>query len=102
MDAAAEDNTWHETPDFKKYKDKAQGYYKKEKPVEGAEGAEAAEDARKKKAEELKALAKKKKEEYGPRAKEYLNSKVPKDRRDQVILRLKVSTCPVNGWLGEQ
>jgi len=43
----------------------------------------------KEKAEEAKEIARKKKEEYRARAKEYLKKKMPQDRRDQTIWRLK-------------
>jgi len=42
------------------------------------------------KTQEAKDTAKEKKEEYRARAKEYLQKKMPQDRRDQTIWRLKV------------
>jgi hypothetical protein len=43
--------------------------------------------------QETKDKARAKKEEYRARAKEYLKKKMPQDRRDQTIWRLKVHCC---------
>jgi len=119
IDRPAQDNTWHEAPKINKeaLKGKAQGFYKgnpkedaKDVAAQGASvaqnggagnstdnaqsGTYAAANTLQQKADEnidqeTKDKAKEKKEEYRRRAKEYLQKKMPQDRRDQTIWRLK-------------
>lgn len=119
IDRPAQDNTWHEAPKINKeaLKGKAQGFYKgnpkedaKDAAAQGASvaqnggagtstdnaqsGTYAAANTLQQKADEnidqeTKDKAKDKKEEYRRRAKEYLQKKMPQDRRDQTIWRLK-------------
>jgi len=136
IDHAAQDNTWHEAPDFSKdsFKSKAQGIYKgnpkedgkaaitdgtaKAHPsgwsnpqdlastavherqtgistgVNAQSGAYAAADTLQQKFDEhldqeTKEKAQAKKDEYRARAKEYFSKKVPQERRDQTVWRLK-------------
>lgn len=136
LDDAAQDNTWHEAPDFSKdtLKSKAQGIYKgnpkedgKAAIADGAanahpsgssdprdlaataaherqtgtstglnaqSGAHAAADTLQQKFDEnldqeTKEKAQAKKDEYRARAKEYFSKKMPQERRDQTVWRLK-------------
>jgi len=130
IDRPAQDNTWHDTPQFNKaaLKDMAQGVYKSN-PKEDAKaaaaqgtstahpsgssnpqdlagapsgldaqaGAYSAANTLKQKVDEnvddeTKEKARAKKEEYRARAKEYLRKKMPQERRDQTIWRLKVGS----------
>ena len=114
IDAPAADNTWHDAPDFSKenMKKQVQGVYGG-KPTEDVRaavdsGAAAAQDPntsatsagvagartlqeRGKAAipDESKEDAKKKAEEYRARAKEYFSKKMPEERREQTVWRLK-------------
>lgn len=116
IDRPAQDNTWHEAPKINKeafskeaLKEKAQGFYKgnpkedaKDIATEGASAVQnggastsAAVDTLQQKADEnvdqeTKDKAQSKQEEYRARAKEYLKKKMPQDRRDQTVWRLKV------------
>lgn len=121
IDQAAEDNTWHEAPNFNKedLKKKAQGFYKGDAkkdaqevanaaanaatPASGnaqdadatnaAAGKDAGKSALKKKLDnvdpETKEKIKQRNEEYRRKTKEYLNKKMPAERKDQIIFRLK-------------
>jgi hypothetical protein len=93
MDAPAEDNTWHDTPDLSKanIKQQLQSTYKPGANRSGAaadpaDSAAAAEDA----VAEASDVAKAKAQEQRAKTKEYLRKKVPEERRDQIIWRLKV------------
>lgn len=111
IDQAAPDNTWHEAPKFSKddLKNQAKGIYsgnakKDAKDIAAAatdssqnphaDGGEAAKSAVSKKIdenvdEETKEKIRKRNEEYRRKAREYLNKKMPQERKDQVIWRLK-------------
>ncbi|KAH6976046.1 hypothetical protein BKA56DRAFT_74714 [Ilyonectria sp. MPI-CAGE-AT-0026] len=111
MDQAAQDNTWHEKPKFSKadLKKRAQGIYggaKKDAQDVAAAGAEANDQvdaiagkdaalntARQKLDgkvdEKTKRNILQRNEEYRRRAGEYFNKKMPKERKDQTIFRLK-------------
>ena len=138
MDRPAEDNTWHDAPDFSKdnLKKQAQGIYGgnpkedvkhatnqatstahpsgssdpkdlgKTVANDQANGGSSGVDARAGVSAGAKALknrvdanvnddtkedARRKKEEYKARTREYFQRKVPEERRDQIIWRLKVS-----------
>jgi hypothetical protein len=139
MDRPAEDNTWHDAPDFSKdnLKKQAQGVYggnpkedikhaaneatstahpsgsndpkdlAKTTARDQAQGGSSGVDARSGISAGANALkqrvdanvdgdtteaARRKKEEYKARTKEYFQQKVPDERRDQIIWRLKVSS----------
>ncbi|KAK1722223.1 hypothetical protein BDP67DRAFT_485042 [Colletotrichum lupini] len=136
IDRPAEDNTWHDAPDFSKenFKKQAQGVYKgspaddarevlaagtqaahpngSQNPhdlaataardqqqgtnsgVNAQSGINAARDVIQKKYNEnvdgeTKEQARQRKEEYLRRSKEYFNKKMPQERKDQTIWRLK-------------
>lgn len=109
MDKPAEDNVWHEKPDFSKesLKKQAQNAYggnpkKDAKDVADATTAkadkaaaqQAAKDVAKAKAQEnvddeTKQKIKKRNEEYRRKATDYFNKKMPQERKDQFIFRLK-------------
>jgi Family of unknown function (DUF5923) len=139
MDRPAQDNTWHDTPDFSKdtMKNKFQGIYKgnpkedvkaaasegtstahptgssdpsalagaaaQDRQVGGSSGidayggANAAANTLQSKVDanldqETKDKARSRAEEYRARTREYLSKKMPQERREQTIWRLKV--CP--------
>ncbi|KAG5930364.1 hypothetical protein E4U53_002261 [Claviceps sorghi] len=119
VDSAAEDNTWHDKPDFSKenLQKQAKGLYggdakKDAKQVANAtqnaalpQGTQsqqvdhaAAQNALKTTAgqkiddkvdPETKEKIKKRNEEYRRKTKEYFNKKMPEERKDQIIFRLK-------------
>lgn len=115
IDHPAEDNTWHEVPDLSATNLKAQvrDQYNKNKPFNKAEAKDAtgnaldnatAEDGtvdpnvstnvaagnlRATASENVPEETKDKTRSYGNRTKSYLGDKVPKERRDQTIYRLK-------------
>jgi hypothetical protein len=142
IDHPAEDNTWHDAPDFSKQsmRDKFHTYYKgnpKEDVKAGASegtsaahpegssdprdlattaardnqtgassgvnatgGAVAAKDAVKRNLnenvdDETKDKARARRDEYRERTKNYFSRKVPQERRDQTVWRLKVMSTPV-------
>lgn len=103
IDTPADDNTWHDTPDFSKdnvkkqvqgvYRDAAAGEKSGTAPggdtstvISGDTAARAAAEAR----DTAKATA----QAQRARAKAYLQRKVPQDRRDQTVFRLKVGYVP--------
>lgn len=119
IDRPAEDNTWHETPDISKDKLKKQfqGAYKGNDPRSDAEdvasdavsagradsgvNVSAGIDAAAKTAQDrtgvapedteaAKEAARKHTAEYKAKTQEYLKKKMPQERRDQTIWRLKV------------
>lgn len=124
IDRPADDNTWHDAPDFSKdnLRKQAQGIYKgngsgndpKADANAVAENAQAAGqgsqtvdvnagvDAAKQTiqdrtgvtsedTEAAKEAARKRTAEYRARTQDYLKKKMPQDRRDQTVWRLKVS-----------
>ncbi|KAI0427354.1 hypothetical protein F5Y09DRAFT_316463 [Xylaria sp. FL1042] len=124
IDMPAEDNTWHETPDFSKenVRSQLQSVYKKaptedakdaaNTTIEGARqpdgtldpqaGAQTASGVASEKidanvSEEDREASKKAAAEYRRRAREYLNKKVPQERRDQTVWRLKKMVLECQG-----
>ncbi|KAH6849902.1 hypothetical protein B0I37DRAFT_370194 [Chaetomium sp. MPI-CAGE-AT-0009] len=118
LDQPAQDNTWHDAPDMSKngMKGKVQGYYKgnpkedvRAAVAEGTSGAQpsgssdprdlastaaTAKDALKRNVnenvdDETKEKARAKREEYRERTKNYFSRKMPQERRDQTVWRLK-------------
>ncbi|KAI1822523.1 hypothetical protein F4861DRAFT_514264 [Xylaria intraflava] len=108
IDQPAEDNTWHEAPNLSKENVRAQlqNVYKRTTGREDDEAADAAIDgvrqgdtratagaiadkAKAATAEENQQKARKMAADYRRQAREYLGKKVPQERRDQTIWRLK-------------
>lgn len=117
IDSAAEDNTWHPAPDLSKeaLKKQAQGVYgsnlKKDiqdvakagtdaagahgssgsKPAEGMAAVKAAARQKidKNMDPETKEKIRQRNEEYRRKAKQYFKKKMPQDRKDQIVFRLK-------------
>ncbi|KAL1887703.1 hypothetical protein Sste5346_010043 [Sporothrix stenoceras] len=91
IDEPAPDDTWHDTPNLSKndLKNRTKGLYKKNN--QGDAGGASSVDAQR--ADELQGeateAAQNKTAEYRDRAKAYLRSKVPQERRDQAVWRLK-------------
>ncbi|GJN70050.1 hypothetical protein PLICBS_004102 [Purpureocillium lilacinum] len=118
IDRPAADNTWHETPDFSKenFRKQAKGLYggnggdyandvgnagavaSRDQPAGKAEGQNTTVTAGKRKidqnvdrnvGQDTQDRIKQRDVEYRRRAKEYLDKKVPEERKDQIIFRLK-------------
>ncbi|KAI0544317.1 hypothetical protein F4679DRAFT_565450 [Xylaria curta] len=116
IDMPADDNTWHDTPDFSKenVRSQIQGAYKGNPSADARDAAnQALEGARQpdgsldplagaragkgvvsdtinaNTSEEDRQAAKDTAAEYRRRAREYLNKKMPQERRDQTVWRLK-------------
>lgn len=93
IDEPAPDDTWHDTPNLSKsdLKNRTKALYKKNN--QGDVGGSSSIDAQR--VDELQGeaseAAQNKTAEYRDRAKAYLRSKVPQERRDQAVWRLKVS-----------
>ena len=99
IDEPAPDNTWHDAPNLSKddLKKNAQSVYKRNTSDRARSGAptdgSSAVDSQQ--VDELQnataETADKKKTEYRERVRSYLRTKMPQERRDQAIWRLKVS-----------
>lgn len=112
IDQPAEDNTWHEKPDYDKIKSNVQSVGKKKEEVKadaqhaadtgnanatGTTDQEAGKQGAKEGAKQLKSNLssrfdedqKQKMREYRERTNNYFKQKVPKERRDQTVFRLK-------------
>ncbi|EFX03202.1 hypothetical protein CMQ_3131 [Grosmannia clavigera kw1407] len=88
IDAPAADNTWHEAPNFSKenMRSRAQAVYKKKNnsvdvPVGDTTDAPAADG--------VDQVVENKTSNYRSRGRDYLSTKIPQERRDQVVWRLK-------------
>ncbi|KAK9430848.1 hypothetical protein V1505DRAFT_406032 [Lipomyces doorenjongii] len=90
IDEPAADDTWHQAPDYGKL-DQARGALKKEDL-----NRDQLRQAREEHAEEID-KAKEAKNQRVNRAKDYLNKKVSKERRDQVLFRLKKMVVEIQG-----
>lgn len=128
IDRPAEDNTWHEAPNFSKenLKKQVQGVYKGNDPhgdaadvasdavsagrTDSGVNVNAAIDAATKTAQDrtdiapedteaAKEAARKRTAEYRARTQEYLKKKMPQERRDQTIWRLKVRLTTQKRWI---
>lgn len=117
LDDPAADNTWHETPDFKGMKAEYQEKYNKNKlfgknqaqktldnsaQVAQAEGAEAGAnaglvDAKQRLDENIPEEKQDQARQYRERTQNYLREKMPKERREQTIWRLKKMVVEVQG-----
>ena len=106
MDRPADDNTWHDAPDFSKenIRKQVQGVYKKggadeAAPVTagetappnaaGATPAGAVASIPAEVPQETQDAAKSKAKEYRERTRAYMRQKMPQERRDQTVYRLK-------------
>ena len=112
IDQPAEDNTWHEKPDFKNMKSNMQSkvpFSKRDaqnvaddanasaqQTSEGttsdaaAQGADAAaKNTKSKLSDRMDEDQKQKLRDYRQRTNDYFKGKMPKERRDQIVLRLK-------------
>ncbi|KAJ5374830.1 hypothetical protein N7517_006836 [Penicillium concentricum] len=89
IDQAAEDNVWHEKPNISK--DDLKSRMKKNKAKAENEGIEAvAED-------ETGTSPQNKSKEYSDKTKSYLSDKIPKERREQTVWRLKKMIIEIQG-----
>ncbi|KAJ5823383.1 hypothetical protein N7447_005723 [Penicillium robsamsonii] len=89
IDQPAEDNVWHEKPNISK--DDLKSRVKKNKAKAENEGIEAvAED-------ETGTSPQNKRKEYSDRTKSYLSEKIPKERREQTVWRLKKMIIEIQG-----
>lgn len=127
LDHAAEDNTWHDVPDLSRdnLRNQFKDQYNKQKPfgksgaqdaagnavdaaqqpngeIDGKAGAAAAAGQLKDQAsanvpEETKETGKETGNKFVTSSKDYFGKKVPQDRRDQTILRLKKMIVEIQG-----
>ncbi|KAL3476368.1 hypothetical protein BJX99DRAFT_142095 [Aspergillus californicus] len=124
VDQAAEDNVWHEKPDFSEHKSKIKSRFSKNKAQQeasdvadtGAQAATggqqpnstsdidpssganaAAEKAKAKIPDDKKDDVMSRSEEYRARAIDYLGKKMPKERREQHIWRMKKMVIEIQG-----
>ncbi|PWY95116.1 hypothetical protein BO94DRAFT_218982 [Aspergillus sclerotioniger CBS 115572] len=119
IDEPAEENVWHEQPDFSKHKDQFRARFKRNKDevadttaqaatrgqepssvsdVDARAGVAAgAERAQQKASETVPEETKGRAREYRERTKGYLSEKVPQERREQTIWRLKKMVIEVQG-----
>jgi len=122
IDEPAEDNTWHEAPDFKGMKDQAMSKVKKAKAenegpaqdaVESAKGDAQNQNSNRDAAsaaasnvknqisanvdDDTKDKVKGQKDKAVEQTKGYLKEKMPKERRDQTIWRLKKMIVEIQG-----
>lgn len=123
IDSAAEDNTWHDVPDLSRDNLRTQfkDQYNKQKPfgqteaqdaagnavdvaqqpngeIDGGAGAAAAAGQLKDQAaQNVPEETKQKSNKFVTSSKSYLGKKVPQDRRDQTILRLKKMIVEIQG-----
>ncbi|GKZ34572.1 hypothetical protein AbraIFM66950_004886 [Aspergillus brasiliensis] len=123
IDEPAEENVWHEQPDFSKHKESFKSRFKKNKDegkqevagtaTQAATGgqepssvsdvdaragvAAGAGRAQEKISENVPEEAKGRTREYKDRTKSYLSEKVPQERRDQTIWRLKKMVIEIQG-----
>ncbi|KAI2727462.1 hypothetical protein CBS147354_3664 [Penicillium roqueforti] len=91
IDQPAEDNVWHEKPNVSK--DDLKSKFKKNKADKGSAASASAGVAE----EETGVSPQSKKRELSDRTKAYLSEKVPKERREQTIWRLKKMIIEIQG-----
>ncbi|RAL01049.1 uncharacterized protein BO80DRAFT_425031 [Aspergillus ibericus CBS 121593] len=123
IDEPAEENVWHEQPDFSKHKEQFRARFKRNKDegkqevadttAQAATGgreptsvsdvdaragvAAGTERAQQKVSENVPEEAKGRTREYRDRTKSYLSEKVPQERREQTIWRLKKMVIEIQG-----
>ncbi|KAJ5206103.1 hypothetical protein N7491_003278 [Penicillium cf. griseofulvum] len=89
IDQAAEDNVWHEKPNISK--DDLKSKMKKNKAKAENEGIGSVAE------EEAGVSPQDKRKEYSDRTKSYLSEKIPKERREQTVWRLKKMIIEIQG-----
>ncbi|KAF9883162.1 hypothetical protein FE257_004047 [Aspergillus nanangensis] len=124
VDQAAEENTWHEKPDFSKHKEKLSKFKKSKQTakkdasdvvdtaVQGATDGQAesvsdldgyaaaragTQEAADRASERLPEDAKSRARELTDRTKGYMSKKMPKERREQMIWRMKKMVLEIQG-----
>lgn len=126
IDEPAEENMWHEKPDFGKHKEQLTSRFKKAKPAaqkqyeeigdtamqaatgggnpespadfDGRAGAIAgAEEAKRRVSDNVSESTKSRARDYADRTKDYMAQKMPKERREQLIWRLKKMVLEIQG-----
>lgn len=95
IDQPAEDGVWHEKPDFASHKDQLKSRFRRNKgdgasEVSSAGAGDVGSQASRK-------SVKDRAREASGKAKEYLSDKVPQQRRDQAIWRLKKMLMEIQG-----
>lgn len=96
IDQPAEDGVWHEKPDFAGHKDQLKSKFRRSKD-DGASQTSAAGAAGDVGSQTSRKSAKDRAREASAKAKEYLSDKVPQQRRDQAIWRLKKMVMEIQG-----
>ncbi|KAJ5972111.1 uncharacterized protein N7479_002029 [Penicillium vulpinum] len=89
IDQAAEENVWHEKPNMSK--DDLKSKFKKDKAKAENEGIGAVTE------NEAGVSPETKKREYSDKTKSYLSEKIPKERREQTVWRLKKMIIEIQG-----
>ncbi|EYE92753.1 uncharacterized protein EURHEDRAFT_379885 [Aspergillus ruber CBS 135680] len=95
VDQAAEENTWHEKPDKEQLKAKLKRNKGDRESV--LSGPSASADGTSEVSKSTRRSTKERAREYAGKGKEYLSEKVPKERREQAIWRLKKMVMEVQG-----
>lgn len=105
IDRPAEDNTWHDVPKIDELKSKARESYQQNRPfgrddlnnarddAQNTDGTAAAANLQDKVPEDQKQKVR----ETWDKTRNYMDKKVPKERRDQTIWRLKKMIVEVQG-----
>ncbi|KAJ5848317.1 hypothetical protein N7455_012274 [Penicillium solitum] len=91
IDQAAEDNVWHEKPNVSK--DDLKSKFKRNKAEKGSAASASAVVAE----EESGVSPQNKRKEYSDRTKNYVSEKIPKERREQTVWRLKKMIIEIQG-----
>ncbi|CAI7568587.1 unnamed protein product [Penicillium glandicola] len=89
IDQAAEDNVWHEKPNIST--DDLKSRFKKNKSKADKENVDAAVES------ETGVSPQSKTKEYSEKTKAYLSKKIPQERRDQTVWRLKKMIIEIQG-----
>lgn len=122
IDQPASDNTWHESPDFQGMKDKVQSRMPNKNKEEAKGDAQAEAQARANQAEQArqqggagaavgnlkdqagsnmseqdKQKAREQRDKVQEKAQNYIKEKMPKERREQTIFRLKKMIVEIQG-----
>ncbi|KAJ5415889.1 hypothetical protein N7465_004584 [Penicillium sp. CMV-2018d] len=91
IDQAAEENVWHEKPNVSK--DDLKSRFKKNKAEKGSAAAASTAVTE----EETGVSPQNKRKEYSDKTKNYLSRKVPQERREQTVWRLKKMIIEIQG-----
>ena len=114
IDRPAEDNTWHDVPQMDDLRSQARGFYQQNKPFGSKEAKDAAADAQQANTaqdaaqigasnlqdsvpEDQKQQARGTSKAYLDKTKGYVDKKMPKERREQTIWRLKKMVVEIQG-----